>query len=165
MSIALQIRPILPSDNPFLAKIIRTALEEFRANKLGTVYFDDSTDHLYELFQTPGSSYFVAEEGGQVLGGGGIFPTEGLPAKTLELVKMYLKPEARGKGIGKELILMAERAARSRGCEYLYLETMPELEPALGLYEHMGFTYLDRPLGNSGHSGCNKWMIKHTKTQ
>lgn len=160
MSTTLQIRPIHPSDNPFLAKIIRTALEEFGANKLGTVYFDDSTDHLYELFQTPGSCYFVAEEDGQVLGGGGLFPTEGLPANILELVKMYLKPEARGKGIGKELMLMAEEAARAQSCQFLYLETMPELRPALGLYEHMGYTYLDNPLGNSGHSGCDKWMIK-----
>ena len=36
-----------------LAQIIRTSLAEFGANKPGTVYFDPTTDALYELFQTP----------------------------------------------------------------------------------------------------------------
>ena len=44
------IRKIEPTDNNALAKIIRDALTEFKANKPGTVYFDDSTDHLFELF-------------------------------------------------------------------------------------------------------------------
>ena len=48
---ALNIRPILPSDNASIAKIIRSSLEEFGANKPGTVYSDVTTDHLYELFQ------------------------------------------------------------------------------------------------------------------
>jgi putative acetyltransferase len=82
------IRNIQPGDNAALAVIIRNSLAEFGANKPGTVFFDPTTDALYELFQTPGSVYFIAEEEGKLLGGGGIFPTEGLPAKTCELVKM-----------------------------------------------------------------------------
>jgi putative acetyltransferase len=38
--------------NTAIAAIIRAALEEFGANKPGTVYFDSSTDALYELFNT-----------------------------------------------------------------------------------------------------------------
>ena len=48
----INIRDISPSDNPFIAKIIRSALEEFGANHPGTVYFDASTDALFELFKT-----------------------------------------------------------------------------------------------------------------
>ena len=60
----INIRPIAPEHNKALATIIRAALEEFGANKPGTVYFDDSTDHLYELFSgTPQSLYFVAQIG------------------------------------------------------------------------------------------------------
>ena len=54
------IRPIEPNDNVALAKVIRDTLTEFGANKPGTVYFDPTTDALYELFRTPGSFYFVA---------------------------------------------------------------------------------------------------------
>jgi putative acetyltransferase len=74
------IRPIEPKDNAALATIIRTALEEFNANKPGTVYFDASTDDLYNLFQNHDKAkYFVAEHNDEILGGAGIYPTEGLP--------------------------------------------------------------------------------------
>ena len=48
----ITIRPIEKKDNEILAFIIRNALAEFKANKPGTVYYDDTTDHLFELFQT-----------------------------------------------------------------------------------------------------------------
>jgi len=38
---------------------------------------------------------------------------------------------------------------------------MPELKKAVSVYEKFGFTYLDGPMGNSGHNGCDIWMIKH----
>ena len=50
MNPTIQIRPIEPKDNIDLAKVIRGALEEFGANKPGTVYFDPTTDALFELF-------------------------------------------------------------------------------------------------------------------
>lgn len=155
------IRPIQENDNTDLAIIIRNALAEFGANKPGTVFFDPTTDELYELFQTAGSFYFVAEdEDGQLLGGGGIFPTEGLPDGTCELVKMYLTKNARGKGLGKLMIEHCLAWAKENGYTQVYLETMPELKQALKVYELFGFEYLDGPLGNSGHFGCDRWMLK-----
>ena len=143
-----------------LAKIIRNSLEEFKANKPGTVYYDPTTDNLSEVFKTPGSKYFVIEENGIILGGGGIYPTQNLPADTCELVKLYLSNAARGKGLGKLLLEKCFAAARQTGYEKMYLETMPELNIAVPLYEKTGFTYLQAPLGNSGHDGCDIWMIK-----
>jgi putative acetyltransferase len=154
------IRTILPEDNKALAKIIRNSLEEFKANKPGTVYFDDTTDNLSAIFKTPNSIYFVAETDGVLLGGGGIFPTQNLPAGTCELVKLYLSSAARGKGIGKLLIEKCFTAAKDMGYKKMYLETMPELNIAVPMYEKMGFTYLQSPQGNSGHGGCDIWMIK-----
>ena len=100
----INIRPIQPADNPFLAKIVKDTLAEFGANHPGTVYYDATTDALYELFQAKGAAYFVAEINNEIVGGGGIYPTEGLPADTCELVKMYLLPKARGTGLGRTLI-------------------------------------------------------------
>src|ERR1044072_2685319 len=99
----VNIRTIQPADNQALAVIIRNALAEFGANKPGTVYYDATTDALYELFRQPGSIYYVAEENGVLIGGAGIYPSPGLPTGTCELVKMYLLPAAPGKGIGKGL--------------------------------------------------------------
>lgn len=160
MSSTITIRTIEQKDNAAIAVIVRTSLAEFGANKPGTVYFDPTTDALYELFQTKGSYYFVAEENGTLLGGGGIFPTENLPAGTCELVKMYLHKDARGKGLGKLLIERCLNWAKQNGYTHVYLETMPELKQALKVYELFGFEYLNGPLGNSGHFGCDRWMLK-----
>jgi putative acetyltransferase len=75
-----------------------------------------------------------------------------------ELVKMYLLPSARGKGLGKALIEGAFDRARNLGYRKMYLETMPELKTAIGMYKKMGFNYLKGPLGKSGHNGCDIWM-------
>ncbi|MEY4278356.1 MAG: hypothetical protein RL377_360, partial [Bacteroidota bacterium] len=108
----LIIRPIELEDNVSLAKVIRDALTEFGANKPGTVYFDPTTDALYELFQAPGSYYFVATINDDLVGGCGIFPTENLPTGTCELVKLYLKATARGTGLGKKLMQQAMQWAK-----------------------------------------------------
>ena len=156
----LIIRTIALQDNEAIAKVIRAALTEFGANKPGTVFFDPTTDHLFELFKAPGSVYYVAEQNGNILGGCGIFPTEALPEKTCELVKLYLDKNARGTGLGKKLLLKAMDWAKVNGYDQVYLESMPELSKAVSIYEKVGFEKLNQALGNSGHCGCDIWMLK-----
>jgi len=156
----ITIRTIQPSDNSALANIIRTSLAEFGVDKPGTVYYDESTDHLYELFQIKNSVYYVTEQYNELIGGAGIYPSNGLPEDVCELVKMYLKKEARGLGLGKKLIDKCIGFAMSAGYKKIYLETFPELRKAVSVYEKFGFKYLDGPIGNTGHFGCDVWMIK-----
>jgi putative acetyltransferase len=153
-------RLIKKEDNPEIARIIRAVLTEFDAAKPGTVYYDPTTDDLYALFSKPLCEYWILEVDGRVAGGSGVYPTEGLPDGCCELVKLYLLPEFRGKGYGKLLIEKCFESAAKFGFSHVYLETMPELKMAVGLYEQCGFTYLDGPLGNSGHFGCDLWMLK-----
>jgi putative acetyltransferase len=156
----VRIREIQKTDNPFLATIVKSTLKEFGANHPGTVYYDPTTDALYELFQTPNAKYFVAELNGEIVGGGGIYPTEGLDKDTCELVKMYLLPNGRGIGLGRTLIEKCIDTAKEIGYAKIYLETMPELKQALKVYEKFGFEFLNGPMGNSGHTGCSLWMLK-----
>ena len=153
------IRTIQPGDNKALAVIVRNTLAEFGANHPGTVYYDPTTDTLYQVFQKERSIYYVALINNEIVGGAGIFPTDGLPADTCELVKMYLVPKARGFGLGKDLISRCIDAAKSLGYSKMYLETMPELKKALSVYEKFGFKHLNGPMGNSGHYGCDRWML------
>lgn len=157
---SIQIRPLAEKDNAELANVIRATLKEFGANRPGTVYFDPTTDDLFTLFKTPNSFYQVAEFNGQVIGGGGIFHSEGLPKDTCELVKMYLLPAYRGIGLGSKLIQGCLDKAAELHFKKVYLETMPELKEALRTYEKFGFKYLDGPVGNTGHFGCDLWMLK-----
>ena len=156
----ITIRNIRQSDNPVISKIVKGTLAEFGANHPDTVYYDPSTDTLYEVFQKERSIYFIAEKENEILGGAGIYPTDGLDQDTCELVKMYLLPHARGIGLGRILIDKCLDYARSAGYSKVYLESMPELRQALKVYEKFGFSYLKGPIGNSGHTGCSLWMIK-----
>ncbi|MEO7960180.1 MAG: GNAT family N-acetyltransferase, partial [Ginsengibacter sp.] len=99
------IRPIRLEDNAAIASIIRDSLMEFGAARPGTVYFDDTTDHLFELFHNRNAAYFIAERKEIVVAGAGIFPTEGLADGDCELVKMYVSAEARGIGLGKIMLM------------------------------------------------------------
>ena len=154
------IRKIKLEDNQAIAIIIRSCLKEFGADKPGTVYYDESTDHLFELFSEKKSIYFIAEIEGKIVGGGGVFPSDGLPEGTCELVKMYLLPEARKTGTGAALMNKCLETAKELGFKNIYLESMPELKRAISVYEKFNFTYLNEPLGNTGHHGCSVWMTR-----
>ena len=69
------IRDLQKEDNPALAKVVKDTLAEFGANHPNTVYYDPTTDALFEVFQTPRSKYFLAELNNKIVGGGGIYPT------------------------------------------------------------------------------------------
>ncbi|MCO5269317.1 MAG: GNAT family N-acetyltransferase [Brumimicrobium sp.] len=160
----LQIRAIRKEDNSAIAQVIKSTLEEYGENKEGTVYTDPTTNLIYESFHdVPKSQYFIAEYKSEVIGGSGIYPTIGLPDKYAELVKIYLKPEFRGKGIGKLLYQKAEEFARKNGYSHLYLESFPSLKEAIHLYEKLGYRYMPKALGNSGHFACTVWMLKELK--
>ena len=152
-------RLIEPADNVEIARVIRGALEEFGVNQPGTVYTDPSTDHLFELFRQEKSIYWIAEDNAQIIGGCGVFPTEGLPEGYGELVKLYLHRDARGQGIGKELMLKSIQSAKEMGYTHLYLESLPELNQAVELYKKVGFQLLPNRMGDSGHFACDLWMV------
>lgn len=153
-------RQIREKDNKNIAELIRSVFREFGIDRPGTVYFDPTTDDLFTLFTKPGSIYWIAEEDEIIIGGCGIYSTPGMPEGCAELVKLYLDPAKRGRGIGKELLNKSIDSARLMGYKQVYLESLPELSRALSLYEKAGFRYIPGPLGNSGHFGCNIWMLK-----
>lgn len=157
---AVTYRKIEKKDNREIASLIRTVFREFHIDRPGTVYFDPTTDSLFELFGTPGSVYWIAEEDGRIIGGCGIYPTPGLPEGCAELVKFYMDASKRGRGIGYELMERSFQSARESGYTRIYLESMPELSKAISIYEKAGFKFIPAQLGNSGHFGCTIWMIK-----
>ena len=160
MSLTISFREIEPKDNLVLASIIRQTFIELDLPKKGTVYSDSSTNNLYKLFDKYSAEYWVAEKGGEVVGGCGIYPTPGLPDGCAELVKFYLAPLSRGRGTGLSMINLIEERAKQLGYEKLYIESFPKLAQAIKMYEKSGFRYLNQPLGKSGHIACSVFMVK-----
>ena len=56
-----------------------------------------------------------------------------------ELKRMYVIPEYRGQGIGKQLLAFIESAALLKGYRHFMLETGYLQTEALGLYQHCGY--------------------------
>ena len=154
------IRKVIKEDNVLLAKLIRNVFNEFNAPEKGTVYSDPTTDDLYTLFQNPQAVLWVAEINDEVLGCCGVYPTEDLERNSAEPAKFYLSGKIRGKGVGKQLMLQCFDSAKQMNYTRLYLETFPQFSMAVSMYEKYGFTPLDAPMGNSGHTACTIWMIK-----
>ena len=156
----MKIRKVSKSDNKHLADLIRAAFVEYDAPREGTVFSDPTTDNLYDLFQNKKSILWVAENDGEILGCCGIYPTDGLPKGCAELVKFYLLAKARGNGLGTQLMKQSIESAKELDYSEIYIETLPEFDNAVGMYERTGFEKLEKPLGDSGHTGCDIWMIK-----
>ncbi|WP_061707053.1 GNAT family N-acetyltransferase [Pseudenterobacter timonensis] len=158
---ALQLRRLSMEDNAAIASVIRQVSAEYglTADK-GYTVADPNLDELYQLYSQPGHAYWVVEQAGKVVGGGGIAPlTCGEPG-ICELQKMYFLPSARGKGMAKKLALLAMEHAREQGFTRCYLETTAFLKEAIALYEHLGFAHIDAPLGCTGHVDCEVRMLK-----
>ena len=154
------IKQVEKEDNLSLALMIRAVFEEHDAPKCGTVYSDPTTFNLFELFEKSRSVLWVAHLDDEIMGCCGVYPTDGLEEDTVELVKFYLPAKARGKGIGKALMDKSILSAIDFGFNKIYLESLPNYAKAVSIYEKSGFKQLTHPLGNSGHSSCNIWMLK-----
>ena len=156
----MQIRPIEPRDDAGMASIIRTVMPEFGATGCGFAINDPEVDWMSRAYAQPQCAYFVVEDEGVVLGGGGIAPLEGGDAATCELRKMYFLPAARGRGAGAAMMERCLEAARELGFRQCYLETLSGMDAAMKLYERSGFRRIDAPMGDTGHGGCNTFYLR-----
>ncbi|OYU82119.1 MAG: GNAT family N-acetyltransferase [Flavobacterium sp. BFFFF1] len=154
------IRQIEKQDNEKVALLIRAVLSEFDVPKVGTAYADPQLDYMFEAYGVPRAVYFVIEENEIIIGGAGIMQLANESDTICELQKMYFLPEARGRGLGNQMMELCLTAAAGFGFEKCYLETMPYMKAAQKLYVLSGFEYLDSPMGCTGHTSCPVWMIK-----
>ena len=158
------VREIAAKDNKIIEEIIRSCLIEFDGVREGTAWWDPDLCRFSEIYNTEDKKYWVAEavETGRVVGGVGIAPLSGAESgsgKVCELQKMYCIPEVRGTGISHELIETAIEHAK-KYYDRCYLETFGNMTAAQRFYEKYGFTRIDKPLGNTGHYGCDVMYIK-----
>lgn len=154
------IKEIQPEDNQQIASVIRQVFIDDNYPKVGTAFADSQLDYMFENYNKPKAIYFVIEENGKILGGGGIAKLDNSDENICELQKMYFLQEARGKGIGFQIIEKCLQKAKEFGYEKCYLETLPEMLVAQKLYKKVGFDYICSPLGGTGHTSCPVWMIK-----
>lgn len=153
------IRSITAGDDAAVAGIIREVMSSFGASGPGFAINDPEVACMSASYDRPRAAYFVVEQAGTVIGGGGIAPLDGADADTCELRKMYFLPAARGRGLGERLLRLCLQRAREFGYAQCYLETLTGMDAAQRLYARMGFEPLCRPLGRTGHFGCDRHYL------
>jgi len=87
-------------------------------------------------YARPDGRVLVAVEGGETVGVVGL---RRLSGKVCELKRMYVRPEFRGKGIGRKLAKRAIKEARDIGYVRMRLDTLSRLKEAVSLYDSLGF--------------------------
>ncbi|GLT24121.1 hypothetical protein GCM10007933_35930 [Zoogloea oryzae] len=103
---------------------------------LGFQNFGEEMASLPGAYAAPAGRLFFAELDGKPAGCVGIRPsTEGI----CEMKRLYVEPEARGTGVGRELALAAIKAAKVLGYRRVMLDTLPAMRIAVKLYRELGF--------------------------
>ncbi|MEL6972617.1 MAG: GNAT family N-acetyltransferase [Bacteroidota bacterium] len=99
--------------------------------------FDQELATIGQQYGPPsGTLSIVLGEDDSPLGCAGIKKFEGT---ICELKRMYLRPEARGQGVGKKLLQELIAAAKELGYIKMRLDTLPSMSSAIGLYKSFGF--------------------------
>ncbi len=141
------VRRIEERDDAAIASIIRENLKKFGLDIPGTAYFDPELDHLsaYYKAREGHATYFIAtDEEGRVIGGVGACAFSEME-DCVELQKLYLVEEVKGKGYGRKLLELIEDWAKEKGYRQAYLETHSNLDIALKLYETSGYELIAKP--------------------
>jgi GNAT superfamily N-acetyltransferase len=89
----------------------------------------------------PAASFMVAVIGSTAIGCGAIQP---VAPDTAELKRMYVRPDHRGRGVGRRLLSALEALAVSSGYGIVRLETGIRQPEAIGLYESAGYIAIPR---------------------
>ena len=99
--------------------------------------FADELANLPGAYGEADGRLFFAEIDGRPAGCVGIRRfSEGV----CEMKRLYVDPDARGRGLGRQLALQAIKAAQALGYRRILLDTLPMMRIAVKLYRELGFT-------------------------
>lgn len=140
---AISIRPAAPADLPLIAQFIRDlAVYEKLAHE---VRFDEATLGEKLFGPRPYAEVVIGELDGEPQGFALFFHNfstfEGRPGLYLE--DLFVRPEARGSGLGKALLAHLAQLCVTRDCARLEWSVLDWNIPAIGFYQNLGAKLMD----------------------
>jgi ribosomal-protein-alanine N-acetyltransferase len=117
-------RPMGPDDVPAVAQLEQRVFPDPWSEKA-----------FREELVAAGRRYLVAEEGGAIVGYGGLL----VVGDDAHVATLAVAPEARGRGLGTRFMLRLVEEARAGGAAHLTLEVRVSNHPAQSLYRRFGF--------------------------
>ena len=131
------VRPVrLPDDLKLVGRLLREYAADLRVAQCSEDFEAELAD-LASSYTGPGSELLV------VVGRDdcpiGCVAIRRLADTVAEMKRLYLAPEGRGAGLGKQLVVAAIEAARRLGYCSIRLDTLPGQTAAQGIYRSLGF--------------------------
>ena len=136
------IRQFQPEDADDVRRLFAEGQRQFSAGverDIETYIADSLAGDLADIagnYLQPGSNFWVAEAGEQVIGIVGIQRKD---AETCELRRMAVDVRWRRRGLARKLLETAETFGRQQGYASIVLSTITPLQPAIALYEGTGY--------------------------
>jgi putative acetyltransferase len=127
-----------------------------------TALYPAESNHLLDIaaLTDPAVSFLVVRAGGEAIGCGAILRD---PRGWGEIKRMYVRPDQRGRGIGRRVLAELEAIARGAGFDLLRLETGIHNAEALALYRRAGF-HERGPFGDYAPDPLSVFMEKRVNT-
>jgi ribosomal protein S18 acetylase RimI-like enzyme len=130
---------IRPASGPADVDAVRALFDEYAqeiATDLCFQGFAQERDGLPGAYAPPRGRLLVAEQDGVIAGCIALRPLDDGAA---EMKRLYLRPGARGTGLGRRMALALIAEAESAGYERLRLDTLPAMSAAIAMYRDLGF--------------------------
>ncbi len=113
--------------------------------------FDDEVANLPGDYRMPNGRLLIAIKDGDVVG---CIALRKLTDDACEMKRLFLRPQFRGQGLGREMVQRIIDEAREIGYERMRLDTLPRwMDQAIALYEQFGFRdippYYDNPVAGA----------------
>ena len=131
------IRDWQPADREPAMELIRSVLLEYGLEPQPEGA-DRDVQQVEEAYWATGGEFWVIEQQGQIVGTAAYYPIE-RGNHAVEIRKMYLLPEVRGKGLGRYLLQVLETTIAQKGFYEVWIETASILKEAVQLYETSGY--------------------------
>lgn len=142
---------IVQAQSPADITCARELFEEYAAWLGINLCFQNFEKELAELpgeYVPPAGRLFLAFDGDQI---SGCVALRGLGEGVCEMKRLYVRPDSRGRGLGRQLTETVINAAREIGYHRMRLDTLPgKMDKAISMYLSLGFreieAYYDNPV-------------------
>ena len=150
----VQLRSLILQELALVQSIARRTWPSTFATILSPEQIEYMLNWMYDLAQLEGQLrqghiFLVAAEEATELGFAG-FELNYAEGPTAKLHKLYLLPEAQGKGLGKTLLLEVAKRARAAGQKMLQLNVNKYNRQAIDFYLAMGFVTIRQEVNDIG---------------